>query len=58
MRVGSGKFTFGFQLNVRVYDIDFEPGELDEKDKDEVGFYVYRNMKFVDCSDLEEPHTV
>ena len=30
----------------------------DTKDKEEVGFYVYRNMKFIDCSDLEEPHTV
>jgi len=37
---------------VRVSDIDFEPGELDNKDKEEVGFYTYRNMKFVDCADL------
>ena len=43
---------------MKVYDIDFEPGIHDEKDKEEVGFYVYRNMKFVDCSDLEDPHTV
>ena len=43
---------------MRVHDIDFEPGEHDGKDKEEVGFYTYRNMKFVDCSDLEEPHTI
>ena len=43
---------------MRVHDIDFEPGELDNKDKEEVGFYTYRNMKFVDCADLESPHTV
>ena len=58
LTLGSAKFTFGYQLNVRVHDIDFEPGEHDSKDKEEVGFYTYRNMKFVDCSDLEEPHTI
>ena len=58
LTLGSAKFTFGYQLNVRVHDIDFEPGEHDGKDKEEVGFYTYRNMKFVDCSDLEEPHTI
>ena len=31
---------------------------LDDKDKEEVGFYTYRNMKFIDCSDLESPHTI
>ena len=56
--IGSAKFSFGYQLNVKVYDIDFEPGVLDDKDKEEVGFYISRNMKFIDCSDLEDPHTV
>ena len=43
---------------MRVYDIDFEPGTHDDKDKEEVGFYTYRNMKFIDCADLEDPHTI
>lgn len=54
----SGKFSFGYQLNVKIQDIDFEPGTQDDKDKEEVGFYTYRNMKFIDCADLESPHTV
>lgn len=43
---------------MKIHDIDFEPGVLDDKDKEEVGFYTYRNMKFIDCADLESPHTI
>lgn len=43
---------------IQVHDIDFEPGTADDKDKDEVGFYVHRNMKFVDTSTLEEVHVM
>ena len=41
-----------------MHDIDFEPGTQDDKDKEEVGFYVHRNMKFVDVSSLDDPHTM
>ena len=45
-------------MNVQVTDVEFEQGTADDKEKEEVGFYVYRNMKFVDMCDLEDPHTV
>ena len=45
-------------MNVQVHDVAFETGTADGKEKEEVGFYVYRNMKFVDMCDLEDPHTV
>ena len=51
-------FNFGYQLNVQIHDIEFEEGTAEGKEKSEVGFYVYRNMKFVDMCDLEDPHVV
>ena len=43
---------------MQVHDVEFEDGVGDDKEKEEVGFYVYRNMKFVDMCELEDPHTV
>jgi len=54
----SGKFSWGYQLNVKVHDIVFEEGTNDENDKEDVGFYIYRNMKFVDLCDMNDPHMV
>ena len=51
-------FNFGYQLNVQIHDIEFEEGTAEGKEKSEVGFYCYRNMKFVDMCDLEDPHVV
>ena len=54
---GRDKFQFGYQLNVKVYDYLFE-NQPDDVKLEDLGFYVYRNMKFLDCADLEDPHTV
>ena len=43
---------------MQVHDIEFEEGTAEGKEKSEVGFYVYRNMKFVDMCDLADPHIV
>ena len=45
-------------MNVQVHDAEFEPGMAEGKAKEDAGFYVYRNMKFVDMCDLDDPHTV
>jgi hypothetical protein len=52
---GTGKFNAP-QVTIYVHDIDFEPGQADNKDKHEVGFQVHRNMKLVDIASLEDPH--
>ena len=41
-----------------MHDIDLGSGNQEEKVKKEVGFYVHRNMKFVDVSSLDDPHTM
>ena len=56
--IETSHFNFGYQLNIQVHDIEFEEGTADGKDKSEVGFYCYRNMKFVDMAELEDPHVV
>jgi len=33
-------------------------GETEGTALEDLGFYVYRNMKFLDICDLEDPHTV
>ena len=35
-----------------------ERDKTDDIEKEDLGFYVYRNMKFLDMADLEDPHTV
>lgn len=55
--IETGKFSAP-QIEIVVHDIDFEPGTQDDKDKEEVGFYVNRNMKFVDMATLDDPHTM
>ena len=56
--IETSHFNFGYQLNIQVHDIEFEEGTADGKDKSEVGFYCYRNMKFVDMAELDDPHVV
>jgi hypothetical protein len=42
---------------VKVYDYKFE-NKPEGTNLEDLGFYVYRNMKFLDLCDLEDPHTV
>ena len=41
-----------------MHDIDLGPGIQEDKVKKEVGFYVHRNMEFVDMASLDDPHTM
>ena len=44
---------------MQVHDIELmEDSPLKVDEMDDLAFYVYRNMKFIDCCDLDEPHTV
>ena len=43
---------------MKIEDIEFEEGTAEGKSKTEVGFYCYRNMKFLDMADLAEPHVM
>jgi hypothetical protein len=55
VNVKTGK-TMAPTILVEVHDIEFEPGP--EIEKAEVGFYLHRNMKFVDSAAFEDPHVM
>lgn len=48
----------GVQLNIKVADIVLEEEIRNQVDKNSIGYYVYRNMKFVDTTNLEDPHMI
>jgi hypothetical protein len=45
-------------VRIVVHDMEFEPEHAAGKDKNEVGYYMHRNMKFVDTTSYEDPHVV
>ena len=39
-----------------MHDIDLGPDIQDDKVKEEVGFYVHHDVKFIDMASLVDPH--